>query len=154
MFISSEVFRSPLSPLMAGPGETCWQAIELPLQQIWFVMAGVEVECEGENEWPVSTTILLPSFVQVESFLRAKSSTDFLMESLSAVTPVDANGTKHWAMELLANVWSAKEPSDPSHKVAVFETVSGRRFSNSCLQTPVEDLIIGELILPLATISN
>jgi hypothetical protein len=56
-----------------------------------------------------------------------------------------------WAMEPLVSVWSAQEPDVTGQNVFIFETQSGVRYCDSIMETPVENLIVGELRIKLPT---
>lgn len=139
MFITNDVFRSPMSDLFGDAGCSYWPTVELGLQQMWFLMSVREAQ-QGDGEiFDITRTMFVSDFHYVEEFLEVyESKKEIRLKSLHVVTPEHINGTNGWAMDELAKVWAAQEPDEPTQNAMVFETKSGRRFTSSMLGTPVE----------------
>ncbi len=147
MFIAHESTRRPTSQLFAHYGESHFSAVELAIDAIWFVVTSTETESiEGET-YKLQRTWLLSHPLQLRTFLEAGNEVNDIL----IVTPSYANGSDGWRMDRLSRVWHANEPDDNVANTYVFETSTGRRFSNSAARTPVEDMVVGSMFLQMPT---
>lgn len=145
MFMTDEVFRSPLSGLLREAGCTYWPTVELGLQRMWFLMSVREALHSDGKSYDIDRTTLISDFQFFEQFLQAYEAKEIRLNSIQIVTPGHMNGTNSWAMDVLAKIWDAQEPDEPNQTALVFETKSGRRFTNSMLGTPAEAFSVDSL---------
>lgn len=134
-----------MSGLLGEAGCTYWPTVELGLQQMWFLMSVSEAQQSDGGTFDITRTMLFSGFHYVEQFLKAYESKEIRLKSIQIVTPGHINGTNSWAMEVLAKIWHAQEPDEPTHNALVFETKSGRCFTDSKVGTPVEAFSVDSL---------
>lgn len=145
MFITNEAFRSPIASLFGSTNEMYWSSAELALQHPWFLLTLRQVDRSESEPWVTKRTLLLSSDDQVEQLMSLSEPDEISVESLLIVSPSHINGTSHWAMDVVHKVWTAHEPEHESLHASVYETSSGRRYTNSALGTPAEDLVVETL---------
>ncbi len=142
MFITHDHFRSHTSELFAGVGEAHFDITELALERIWFMVSFIESESIEGNVYEFQRTLLLSSPEQVRDLLEVKTT----VHEVQIVTPCHVNGSANWMMEPLVSVWDANEPSGTALNTYIFETGSGRRYSNSAMRTPVDKLAVEDVL--------
>ena len=112
MFISNDVFRSPISNLFRDGGCSYWPTVELGLQQLWFLMSVRESQQGDEEAFAITRTMLVSDFHYVEEFLEVyKSKKEIRLKSLYVVTPKHINGTNGWVMDELSKMHWFLRPS-------------------------------------------
>ena len=149
MFITNDTFLSPIHNAFADVGDTYWTATEVSLQTVWFLMALRFVDHSSDKEpFDVGRTLLLSNFDQVAHFLTLNDP-DLSVDSAYIVTPGHINGSQGWAMDKLVKIWNAQEPDAKDQHVTVYETRSGKRYCNSILETPVNELANQSLLFEL-----
>lgn len=145
MFITRNTYQSPVSAMFASNGEQIWDAIELALQQIWFVV-NLEVKEDGEDEFTRSSTLLVSDFKIIEPLLQSGQASNPRLSSAQIITPDHLNGGRNWQMEQLRAVWQGHEIfEDQSIPTDIFETVSGKKYPDRFCSISVEELACGAL---------
>jgi len=148
MFITNDAFLSPIHNAFAGAGDSYWSSTEVSLQTIWFLMALRVVDRSDKVPFEFERTVLLSNHDQIAHFLTLDDP-DLSVNSAYIVTPGHVNGSRGWAMEELIKIWNAQEPDETEQYVAVYETVSRKRYCNSFLETPVNELTNLSLLFEL-----
>lgn len=138
MFLTRASYRSPIAATFAGSDEQMWDATELPLQQIWFLVC-FQVKDE-DGHW-FSSTVLVTDFQMVEPFVRTEDEGNTRLSSVHIVTPGHVNSHGDWQMERLFAVLQGHEiSSGEAMPIDIFETVSGNRFPATFCKLAAEDL--------------
>lgn len=150
MFITNDAFLSPIHNAFADVGDSYWTAAEVSLQTIWFLMALRFVDRSGKVPYEFGKTLLLSNVDQVAHFL-TRDDPDISVSSAYIVTPGHVNASQGWGMDELVKVWNAQEPDATEQHVTVYETLSGKRYCDSFLETPVNELINQSLRFELPT---
>ena len=145
MFITNETFRAPINSLFGSKNETYWSSAEVALQHPWFLLTLRQVDRSESEPWVTKRTLLLSSDDQIEQLMSLGEPDSISVESLQIISPSHINGTSNWAMDVVHKVWSAHEPGHESLLISIYETISGRRYTNFALGTPVEDLLVDTL---------
>lgn len=145
MFITNESFRSPIATLFGNTNETYWSCAELALQQSWFLLTLRQIDRSESEPWVTKRTLLLTSDDQVDQLMSIGEPDEISVESLILVSPSHINGTSNWALDVLHKVWNAHEPEHENLHASVYETRTGKRYSNSAIGTPAEELVIETL---------
>lgn len=127
MFITRNNYQSPVSAMFASSDEQIWDAIELALQQIWFI---VNLAVKGDDgEFTRVSTVLVSDFKSVEPLLKSGQKSDTRLSSVHIVTPGHLNGNRNWQMEQLRAVWQGHEMvEDQAIPTDIFETMSGKKY--------------------------
>lgn len=152
MFITNDAFRSPIHNAFADVGDSYWTSAEVSLHSIWFLIALRFVDRSNKEPFEFGKTLLLSNLEQVAHFLTLDDP-DLSVGSAHIVTPGHVNGSQGWAMDELTKIWNAQEPDATQQQVTIYETLSGRRYSNSCLETPVNELTNQSLLFELPIVS-
>ncbi|WP_180126875.1 hypothetical protein [Rhodoferax sp. BLA1] len=150
MFITNDTSLSPIHKIFGEVGDSYWTSTELALHQIWFLMALQVVDRNDAEPVEFGRTLLLSNLDQVAHFL-ALDNPDLSVKSAYIVTPGHVNGSQGWAMDELVKIWNAQEPDATELHVTVYETVSGRSYCHSLLNTPVDKLTNQSLRFELPT---
>ena len=140
MFITNKANRVLMPTIFATGGDEFWKTVELSLHNCWYLLS-VSQQDPDDPEIVANRTLFLHDFVQFEQILGWGSTAEFSVEVAQIITPSHLNGGDTWAMDRLTKVWSAIEPDETAHNVAIFETTSGRIYTDSWLRTPPEKLL-------------
>jgi len=138
MFTTYETFRAPLSRMSGNTDEKFWTTVQLTTSQMWFIATYLKNVSMDEDLVQVKQTL----FFSEKSQLDALICTVLRLEEVYIVTPAHVNGGKGWEIELLSKIRNAQEPTLLTQAVHLFETISGRRYTDSLLGTPWEDLLL------------
>lgn len=129
MLLTLDKFRSPISSLFFGAGETCWLSGELSLQQAWYLVQLQEVGEIDAQRVTCERTVLLFDFRTIEDLLEKSNQSPLRVKAAHIVTPGHMNGTDSWQMERITKVMSGLQTIDGEEIfIDVLETVGGRRF--------------------------
>ncbi|MCB8746999.1 hypothetical protein LHU53_08775 [Rhodoferax sp. U2-2l] len=149
MFITRSTYQSPVSAMFASSGEQIWDAAELALQQIWFVVNLGVIE-DVEDEFTRVSTILVSDFKSIEPLLQSGQASNTKLISVQIVTPDHVNGSRNWQMERLRAVWQGHEMfEDQSIPTEIFETMSGKKYPGRFCSISVEELACSNLMYQL-----
>jgi hypothetical protein len=149
MFITKSGYKSPMSSMFATNGDEMWEATELALQQIWFVV-NLEIKDDEEDEFACFTTLFVTDFKTVEPLLQSGQDGKSRLSSVQIVTPSNLNNKLHWSMEPLKAVLEGREKVGKQElSVYIFETVSGKKYPGSFCSVPLEELGAGTLMYQL-----
>jgi hypothetical protein len=129
MLLTLDKFRSPISSLFFGAGETCWLSGELSLQQAWYLVQLQEVEEIDAQRVTCERTVLLFDFRSIEDLLERENKSPLRVKAAHIVTPGYLNGTDSWQMERITRVMSGFQTIDGEEVLLdVLETAEGRKY--------------------------
>jgi hypothetical protein len=141
MFITRDVYKSPVAAFFLGSGDAGWSVTELALQQTWFLVQLEEFDTEDDSEFSCNRTLLLFDFPSVEQFILSGQDSNVRLKSVHIVTPGHINGSDSWQMNQLRAVWQGKEPVDEYQiPMNIFETVCGKKYPASFSNLSIEEL--------------
>lgn len=149
MFITKSSYKSPMSGMFATNGDEMWEATQLAMQQIWFVV-NLEIKDDEEDEFACITTVLVTDFKNIEPLLQAGQDEKSRLSSVQIVIPALRDGKLNWHIEPLRAVLEGQEKvEDQELSVYIFETASGKKYPASFCSVPVEELGDGKLMYQL-----
>jgi len=129
MLLTLDKFRSPISSLFFGAGETCWLSGELSLQQPWYLVQLLQYEEIDALEITCAKTVFLFDFRSIEDLLEKGNQSTLRVKAVHIVTPSHMNGTDSWQMERVSGVISGHQMIDGDEVlVDVLETVEGGKY--------------------------
>ncbi len=146
MFITREAYKSPMAALFLCKGEDGWSAIELALQQTWFLVHLEPSDASTGTEVHCGRTLLLFDFPNIERFILSSPDSTARLLTVHIVTPGHVNGSDSWKMDQLRAVWQGREPVNGSEiPMDIFETVCGKRYPASFSALSIEELAADKL---------
>nr|CBA28089.1 hypothetical protein Csp_A05540 [Curvibacter putative symbiont of Hydra magnipapillata] len=129
MLLTLEKFRSPISSLFFGSGETSWLSGELSLQQTWYLLQLREYEEIDALQVACERTFLLFDFRSIKDLLEMGKQSTLSVKAAHIVTPSYMNGTDSWKMERIKQVVSGhKRVAGKEFPVEVLETADGSKY--------------------------
>lgn len=137
MFTTYEDFRAPLSRMWGDTDEKFWSAVKLTWNRIWFIATFMKCVQMGGEQFEVAETLLLGEKAQLDELANAVDR----IAAVYIVTPAHLNGGQGWEIELLSKIRLAQEPNLLPQPVHMYETASGRRYTDSMFGTPWEKLL-------------
>lgn len=140
MFVTEDVYKDRLSSVIAPPGTHVWLAVEVELQQPWYLIE-VESRVDEPNGSTMRRTLLSCRLQDVIDASRQRGGSNASMKSVCLVSPRAMNKTQGWRMERLRAIWSATEPSSPDRHAQILEVDDGKMYVLSLLDTKLEDLV-------------
>ena len=141
MFITDELFKSPLSKYVDNQAQTYWTSIELGLNISWFLVK-FRSHTQPDDGPPIDSfrTLLMLDLSSLESSLTPRSDSKLQVESVQMVSPITGDGMTPWRIDALAAVWSAEDASAPGQLVDVYVTTNGADLTHSMVETPINAL--------------
>lgn len=140
MFLTNNAFRSRLSIHSPDADMTYWSAVQVVLNQPWFIAKVICTDdSDPEGDTRSSRDMLFTNIRDIES-IKLRAETRLTVDSVFVVTPAHVNGTGQLKMERLSAHWVAREPLHPAMTANIYETYDGNRYGLSSLGTPVHDL--------------
>jgi len=129
MLLTLDKFRSPISSLFFGAGETCWLSGELSLQQPWYLVQLREFEEVDALEHTCAKTVFLFDFRSIEDLLEKGNQSTLRVKAVHIVTPSCMNDTDSWQMERVTKVFFGHQIINGEEVlVDVLETAEGGRY--------------------------
>ncbi len=140
MFITHASNRSHISSLFADPSHGHWRSVELGLHSPWFLVSFRQNDSDADGEYEVNRTVLLTCIDTVAQFVQESHRGTINLDSVQVATPGRLNGSGHWKIEHLIAVWLSNEPDAPGQFAEIFETAGGAMYSNSMIDTSIDEL--------------
>ncbi len=116
MFISKPSFQAKISNWTLTPGAIYWEAIEVGLVQVWFVVtighyAKNKVKGVVRMEREGSTTMLVVNSRQVVSMINDTSEADKVVSVLAVIPPIQSQSAD-WEMRKALAFWRYQPTPD------------------------------------------
>ncbi len=120
MFITDVSAHHPFMSGLLGNGKDAWRAVSITTPNEWFYVSYAISTPNGEF---IETALITHPAGELMAFLDRESD-GLSVVGIQLVTPPFLNGSGHWKMEPLIQIW--KKPSDPlAH---VYEVEGGKRY--------------------------
>ncbi len=145
MFITNEIFSSPLAALQADTNVRFWHVAELDRKTPWFLVNLREAESDDRDDAEVFSqvrTLLVDSAADVQALIKANANSHCRFNAVYAVLPERNGDHLGWRIEQLRSLLEAENPLDGRFKVEILETTSGDLVPTHSTTLPVGKLRI------------
>lgn len=133
--------------IFSEEGIRSWWYVLQQLHTHWFHVTYQEKHKSDERDELFSNLILIS---MNDHLIQFSDLPDFIIEQVYIVTPKHMNGTNHWKMEILKEIWEAEEPGSDGQIAHIFALNNDKKYVDSGLGTPAEELLNKKRIFSVA----
>lgn len=137
MFETLDIAEVGLPDIFSGQGLRVWWYVQQRLHTHWFHVTYLEKYNEDGEELVFSHLIF---FTHQDHLIQFAELPEKKIEHVYIVTPKHMNGSSHWKMESLKEIWEADEPENRGQHAHIFKLGDGKEYVDSGLGTPASIL--------------
>jgi len=138
MFETLEIADVGIPDIFSDQGVHSWWYVQRRLHTHWFHVTYSEKYVEDGEEFLLSNIMF---FSLVEHLIRFAQLQDKTIEQIYIITPNHLNGSNHWKMEPLKEIWKGHVPETMGQTAHIFKLNNGKEYVVSGLGTVVSNII-------------
>jgi len=138
MFETLDIAEINLPDIFSDQGLRTWWYVQRQLHTPWFHVTYLEKYEEGDEQLTLRSLVF---FTQQQHLIQFAQSPDKIIEEIYIVTPDHINGSSHWQMELLKEIWEGSEPEHIDQISHIYRLDNGKEYVDSGLGSLAVNLL-------------